>query len=73
VRLEDGFETMTSFAAGDPFEPVTEPTDPPNLDDDDEEQDENGESERADDGADIRFDERVEIDWRAPPAGTAGV
>jgi hypothetical protein len=73
VRLEDRFEAVASLAAGDPRQSVIEPGDPPCLDDDDEEQDENGEGERSDDRADIRFDERVEIDGMAPPAGTAGV
>jgi hypothetical protein len=73
VRLEDRFETVTSFAARDPCQAVVEPADPSRLDDDDEEQNENRESERADDSADVRFDERVEIDGSAPPAGTAGV
>jgi hypothetical protein len=73
VGLEDRFETVTSLTPGDPLEPVTEPADPPCQDDDDDEQDENGEGERSDDRADIRFDERGEIDGRAPPAGTAGV
>jgi hypothetical protein len=73
VCLEDRFEAVASFAPCDPLEAVAEPTDPPCLDDDDEEQDENGESERGNNGADVRVDERVEIDGSAPPAGTAGV
>ena len=73
VGVEDAFEAAASLASGDPDDPVIEATDAPGLDDDDEEEDEDGECERADDEADIRFDERVEIDWRAPPAGSAGV
>jgi hypothetical protein len=64
---------VATLAAGDPLDPVAEVADPPRLDDDDEQQDEDCQSERAGDGADVRFDERVEIDGRAPPAGTAGV
>ena len=73
VRIEDRLETPATLATGDSLDPVAEPADAPGLDDDDQQQDENGECERADDSADVGFDERVQVDGRAPPAGTAGV
>ena len=64
---------MATLATGNPLDPVAKMADPPRLDDDDEQQDEDCQSERTGDSADVRFDERVQIDGRAPPTGTAGV
>jgi hypothetical protein len=73
VGVEDPLEAPSPLSAGQSLQPVAQPADPASLDDDDEEEEHDEQTDSADEGSDVRLDERVEIDGSAPPAGSAGV
>jgi hypothetical protein len=69
VSVEDRFEAPSAFATGQPIEPTAQATEPTCLDDDDEEQEHDEHAQCADEGSDIRLDERVEIDGSCSSGG----
>ncbi len=71
MRVEDGFEVVTAGATGQTGQPGFDPARPPGDEDDDDEEHDDGDRQTEEERAEVRLDERVEVDpgilrWAGP-------